>query len=85
MDINGASNMMRLPVAKGIDPNPDLGLHRGWTAEHADYNRAIRRELDAIQRNAERKNWDYRQVQRAILDLQHERRAGFKTGRYTCA
>ncbi|WP_081652060.1 RHS repeat-associated core domain-containing protein [Dickeya dianthicola] len=85
MDINGASNMMRLPVAPGIDPNPNLGLHRGWTAEHAAYNRAIKAELDALEQKAVKNNWDYRRAQREVLNLQHERRAGFKTGRYTCA
>lgn len=62
MDINGASNMMRLPVAPGIDSNPNLGLHRGWTAEHAAYNRAIKAELDALEQKAVKNNWDYRRA-----------------------
>lgn len=85
MDINGASNMMRLPVAKGIDPNPNLGLHRGWTAEHAAYNRAVGAELDALERQAVKQKWDYRRAQQELLNLQQERRSGFKTGKYTCA
>lgn len=80
MDINGASNMMHLPVAQGIDPNPNLGLHIGWTAEHAAYNRAIQAELDVLEQRDIRNNWDYRRVQREVLNLQHERRAGFRTG-----
>jgi hypothetical protein len=77
--------MMRLPVAPGIDGNPNLGLHRGWTAEHSAYNKAVAAELDALERLAVKNNWDYRRVQREVLNLQHERRAGFKTGKYTCA
>jgi RHS repeat-associated protein len=85
MDINGANNMMRLPVAKGIDPNPNLGLHRGWTQEHMKYNQEIKLELDALENRAIKEKWDYRRVQSEILNLQRERRTGFKTGRYTCA
>jgi RHS repeat-associated protein len=85
MDINGANNMMRLSVAKGIDPNPDLGLHRGWTQEHMKYNQEIKLELDALENRAIKEKWDYRRVQSEILNLQRERRSGFKTGRYTCA
>jgi RHS repeat-associated protein len=85
MDINGASNMMRLPVAPGISSNANLGLHNGWTAEHAAYNRGVAAELDALERQAVRNNWDYRRAQNELLGLQRERRAGFKSGRYTCA
>lgn len=85
MDINGASNMMRLPVAKGIDANPNIGLHRGWTIEHADYNRSVRAELDALEHMASRNGWDYRRVQKEVVGLQSEKRAGFKSGKYSCA
>lgn len=60
MNINGASNMMRLPVAPGIDPNPYLGLHCGWTTEHAIYNREVKAELDALEHLAVKNQWDYR-------------------------
>ncbi|MEX9967747.1 RHS repeat-associated core domain-containing protein [Providencia stuartii] len=85
MSINGASNMMRLPVAKGIDPNPDLGLHRGWTKEHAIYNEMMKSKLDALERVANKEKWDYRRIQSEVLNLQHEARKGFKTGKLTCA
>ncbi|CAI0893302.1 Cell wall-associated polypeptide CWBP200 [Serratia entomophila] len=85
MSINGASNMMRLPVAKGIDPNPDLGLHRGWTKEHAIYNEMMKSKLDALERVANKEKWDYRRIQNEVLNLQHEARKGFKTGKLTCA
>ncbi|HGN0027017.1 TPA: RHS repeat-associated core domain-containing protein [Proteus mirabilis] len=85
MSINGASNMMRLPVAKGIDPNPDLGLHRGWTKEHAIYNEMMKSKLDALERVAIKEKWDYRRIQSEVLNLQHEARKGFKTGELTCA
>ncbi len=85
MNINGATNMMRLPVAKGIDPNQDLGLHRGWTKEHAIYNEMMKSKLDALERVAIKEKWDYRRIRNEILNLQHEARKGFKTGKLTCA
>lgn len=85
MDINSSSNMMHLPVAKGIDANDQLGLHRGWTKEHAEYNRQIKFELDGLEHRAILEKWDYRRVQSEVLNLQHEKRRGFKTGRITCA
>ena len=85
MDINGANNMMYLPVAKGIDPNESLGLHKGWTQQHAAYNRLVEGELDVVEAKAVAGKWDYRRVQSEILELQHEKRNGFKNGRYTCA
>lgn len=85
MDINGASNMMYMPMWTGVDPNPLLGLHRGWTAEHAAYNAAMELELDALEILAEQHNWDYRRCQQELIALQHERRRGTRTGVYTCA
>lgn len=85
MNINGASNMMRLPVAKGIDPNPNLGLHPGWTVEHKKYNEQIHARLNDLENQAIAHKWDARRAQQAIQDLQRERRVGFKSGKYTCA
>ena len=77
--------MMRLPVAKGIGPNPNLGLHRGWTIEHKKYNEQIHARLNDLENQAIAHKWDARRAQQAIQDLQRERRAGFKSGKYTCA
>ncbi|MBD2822106.1 AHH domain-containing protein [Xenorhabdus sp. 42] len=85
MSINGASNMMYLPVAKGIDPNPNLGLHRGWTIEHVEYNKAMKVDFDTLYEVAKEEKWDYRRTQKEVLKLQQERRTGFQTGKYTCA
>lgn len=85
MNINGASNMMYLPVARNIDPRPDIGLHKGWTRQHLEYNDATEGVLDELYERSKNEKWDYRRMQRSILDLQHERRKGFISGRYTCA
>ncbi len=85
MNINGASNLMYMPVCEGIDKNEKLGLHRGWTSEHAEYNRKVERKLDAIQARSRGQNWDYRKYQSEVLNLQRELRAGTKNGIYTCA
>ncbi|MDO5073246.1 MAG: AHH domain-containing protein [Neisseria animaloris] len=83
--INGATNMMYLPVARGIDPNPNLGLHRGWTQEHKAYNDMVGQRLDALQRRARRGKWSQDKISQEVLKLQNELREGFRTGRYTCA
>ncbi|MCS3525956.1 RHS repeat-associated core domain-containing protein [Acinetobacter johnsonii] len=85
MNINGSSNLMYMPVCEGIDKNEKLGLHRGWTSEHAEYNRKVERKLDAIQARSRGQNWDYRKYQSEVLNLQRELRAGTKNGIYTCA
>lgn len=85
MNINSASNMMYMPVCEGIDKNEKLGLHRGWTNEHAEYNRKVIRKLDAIQMKARGQSWDYRKYQNEVLNLQRELRLGTQTGIYTCA
>ena len=85
MDINSASNMMYLPVAPGIDPRTEMGLHRGWTQQHLNYNKGIGDVLDAMRIRAVDEGWDYRQIQQKIIELQRERRHGFIKGRYTCA
>ena len=51
--------MMYMPVCEGIDKNEKLGLHRGWTNEHAEYNRKVMRKLDVIQMKARGQSWDY--------------------------
>ena len=76
---------MYLPVAPGVDPNPLKGLHNGWTAEHADYNRMVNRELDQLESLARSQKWDYRRVQQEVVALQTRLRDGFNTGRLTCA
>lgn len=83
MNINSASNLMYLPVCEGIDSNPNLGLHRGWTTEHAQYNAKVAAKLDAIQARAKadaraNKKWDYRNYQQEVQNLQKELRLGTK-------
>ena len=77
--------MMYMPVCEGIDKNDKLGLHCGWTKEHAEYNRRVERKLDAIQMKSRGQNWDYRDYQREVQKLQQELRLGTQTGKYTCA
>lgn len=85
MSINGASNMMYLPVAEGIDPNADLGRHNGWTKEHSDYNKMMEGKLDGLKSASDKEGWDYRKTQEEILKLQRDTRKGFQTGAYSCA
>ncbi|OSI28868.1 RHS repeat-associated core domain-containing protein [Neisseria dumasiana] len=90
MNINSASNLMYMPICEGIDRNPNLGLHRGWTQEHAQYNAKVAAKLDAIQARSKsdakaNKKWDYRNYQQEVQKLQRELRLGTQTGKYTCA
>ncbi len=45
----------------------------------------MKSKLDALERVANKEKWDYRRIQSEVLNLQHEARKGFKTGKLTCA
>ena len=83
--IHGATNMMYLPVTTGIDPNPKLGLHRGWTTEHKLYNEMVEQRLERLATIAKNKKWSKKKISEEILKMQNELREGFRTGKYTCA
>ena len=83
--IHGATNMVYLPVTTGIDPNPKLGLHRGWTTEHKLYNEMVEQRLERLATIAKNKKWSKKKISEEILKMQNELREGFRTGKYTCA
>ncbi|MCA4113856.1 hypothetical protein LDY77_25415 [Serratia marcescens] len=56
-----------------------------YAKEHAIYNEMMESKLDALERVANKEKWDYRRIQNEVLNLQHEARKGFKTGKLTCA
>ena len=84
MNINSATNMMYLPVAPGIDPNPNKSLHLGYNEAHAEYNREMRQQLDDLDALAKREAWGPERMRQEILKLQHDTRRGLNTGRITC-
>ena len=55
---------MYLPVTTGIDPNPKLGLHRGWTKEHKVYNEMFNQRLERLATIAKNKNGVKRKSQK---------------------
>ncbi|WP_189342871.1 DUF6531 domain-containing protein [Ulvibacter litoralis] len=84
MNIDGASNMKYLPVAEGIDSNPNKSLHKGWNETHSEYNKKMKGNLDAINTRAMTENWDQKRIQDEILDLQRKTRADLDTGKIKC-
>lgn len=60
-------------------------MQRGWTKEHAEYNRRVQIKLDGIQAKSRGKNWDYRDYQFEVQNLQKELRLDTQSGIYTCA
>jgi RHS repeat-associated protein len=85
MNINGASNMMYLPMWKGVDPNPLKGLHRNFPTEHRIYNEMVGNMMDDLHVLSREEGWDYNRLQKEITALQRDLRAGFHNGTYTCA
>ncbi|MCG8701196.1 MAG: AHH domain-containing protein [Bacteroidales bacterium] len=81
MNIDGATNMKYLPVASGIDPNPNKAIHKGWSQGHLDYNKMMKSELDNIQLRSMTEGWDQKRLQQEILGLQHKTRADLDTGK----
>nr|WP_237397877.1 RHS repeat-associated core domain-containing protein [Gilliamella sp. Lep-s21] len=84
LDINSATNMKYLPVTKGIDPNPNKSLHKGYNSEHADYNDIIAKRLDALERVATREKWSQTRIQTEIHNLQHRTRTELNSGKLKC-
>ena len=48
MNIDGASNMKYLPIAEGIDPNPNKAIHLGWNDVHREYNQMMKQRMDEL-------------------------------------
>jgi A nuclease family of the HNH/ENDO VII superfamily with conserved AHH len=84
MNINSATNMTYLPVANGIDSNPNRSLHRGYNAVHADYNRNMGQQLNDLDGLARREKWSPERMRKEILELQHDTRKGLNTGNTRC-
>ncbi|WP_289064392.1 AHH domain-containing protein [uncultured Zobellia sp.] len=84
MNIDGASNMKYLPVAEGIDSNPNKSLHKGWNETHSEYNKKMKGNLDAINTRAMTENWNQKRIQDEISDLQRKTRADLDTGKIKC-
>ena len=62
--IHGATNMMYMPVTTGMDPNPKLGLHRGWTTEHKLYHEIVEQRLERLATIVKNKNGVKRKSQK---------------------
>jgi RHS repeat-associated protein len=88
LDINAPSNMMYMPMfswMREVQENPGLGLHRGWTIEHKEYNEMVEIYLDGLDDLAHQNGWDQRTIRQEINGLQLELRRGSRDGRFTCA
>ena len=48
INIDGAGNMKYLPVAEGIDSNPNKAIHNGWSDVHKEYNATMKGRLDNL-------------------------------------
>ena len=85
MNVNGATNMTYLPVAKGIDlANPNSSLHCGWNTTHSEYNKYISQKLYELSELAENNNWDQSRIQKEIRKLQSKVKKDLKRGTVKC-
>ena len=85
VDINAPANMMYLPMFSWVENNPLIGLHRGWTTEHKEYNEMVGIYLDDLDDLARQGGWDRQTIRQEIYGLQSELRRGSRDGRFTCA
>jgi RHS repeat-associated protein len=75
LNINGATNMVYLPVTDGIHPTKMTHHHFQLDGKpHAEYNAYIGAELDALDKRAELEGWDKERVNKELLELQHRTR-----------
>ena len=86
INIDGAANMKYLPVAEGIDTNPNKAIHLGWNEEHAQYNRIMRQKLDDIYDRSKMEGWSHDSIrmQREVNALQRNTRQGLDSGKIKC-
>nr|WP_243883677.1 RHS repeat-associated core domain-containing protein [Shewanella algae] len=75
LNINGATNMVYLPVADGIHPTKMTHHHFQLDGKpHAEYNAYIKERLDRLEESARVEGWDKERVNKELLDFQHETR-----------
>ena len=82
MNIDGASNMKYLPIAEGIDPNPNKAIHLGWNDVHREYNQMMKQRMDELYDISKVEGWDQRRIQKEVIGLQTEVRQGLDSGKY---
>ena len=58
MNIDGASNMKYLPIAEGIDSNPNKAIHLGWNDVHREYNQMMKQRMDELYDISKIEGWD---------------------------
>lgn len=76
MNINGATNMVYLPVVEGI--HPTKMVHHEFKLNgkpHAEYNAYMRMRLDELEEHARFEQWDQERANKEALNLQHETRS----------
>lgn len=84
INIDGAGNMKYLPVAEGIDSNPNKAIHNGWNDVHKEYNATMKGRLDNLYGQALKEKWDTRRMQQELTELQRKTRAELNSGKIKC-
>ncbi|GHC57517.1 RHS repeat-associated core domain-containing protein [Ulvibacter litoralis] len=81
-DVNKPSNLIYLPKEHG--GYGDRSAHKGYSGDHAKYNKAMKAELNEIDKLGKAKNWDKKQYQDAIEALRGDTRQGLRKGEIKC-
>ncbi|AMB86381.1 hypothetical protein AWM79_14145 [Pseudomonas agarici] len=79
-NINGATNMIYLPIANGI--HPSKATHVNFMLDgkpHSGYNKKIGGALDTLEQRAIKSKWSNRRTTQEILNLQKNVRADLNT------
>ena len=76
--------MKYLPVAEGIDSNPNKAIHNGWNDVHKEYNATMKGRLDNLYGQALKEKWDTRRMQQELTELQRKTRAELNSGKIKC-
>jgi RHS repeat-associated protein len=81
-DVDKPSNLIYLPKEDGT--HPTRSKHKGWNKGHADYNKAMTKELDDIAKVGKANNWNKAQYSEAIEGLRGDTRQGLRKGKIKC-
>ncbi|WP_299883872.1 DUF6531 domain-containing protein [uncultured Lacinutrix sp.] len=81
-NINKLDNLIYLP--EEIDAYGDRSAHKGWTGDHAKYNKLMKSKLDRLAIEGEKNNWTKEQYKNEVDKLRLETRQGLRNGTIKC-
>jgi len=81
INIHDSSNVKYLPTKTGIDPNPNLSVHKG---SHPKYTASVKKDLDKVMQKSKGKNWSQAQYKKEIDKVIDKNKKLLDKGKIKC-